>query len=284
MGAAMVTERVSLVDYVCTHVHVRYLFGSRQTPHHGYELEARSVPDYNLLYVTNGRARWVIEGSEQLLGPGDLLIVPPNAPHHGGGKRFDLLSLHVLATLPGGRDAFDLLRPPARQKLETGSLLDGYLRAMMHEHAARKDGSSRFTLPRFAELVVLELFRHDASRGLLAARELNPLVAAVSERLRRELRRDFDAERSARQAGCTRQHLSRLFRRELGVSPRDYLAGLRLERAAELLRSSSLTVAAIGEQVGFRDPYYFSRCFRQRFALSPSEFRSGAENARRERG
>ncbi len=284
MGAFMANLPVSLVDYVCSHVHVRYLFGSRQTPVAGYTLAPRQVPDYNLLYVTAGRARWVVEEREQLLGPGDLLIVPPNTPHHADGKRFDLVSLHVLATLPGGRDAFDLLRPPARQKLAKGSLLHEYLRAVMREHAERSDGSLRFTLPRFAELVVLELFRHDAEQRLLAPRALNPVVAAVAERLRKELAREFDAERMARLAGCTRQHLSRLFQRELGVTPRDYVAGLRLERAAELLRGSSLTVAAVGEQVGVRDPYYFSRFFRQRYGLSPTEFRSGAENARRERG
>jgi AraC-like DNA-binding protein len=46
-----------------------------------------------------------------------------------------------------------------------------------------------------------------------------------------------------------------------------------MERAAELLAEDRLTVRAIAKQLGFGDPFYFSRTFRRHFGRSPSEYR-----------
>jgi AraC family L-rhamnose operon transcriptional activator RhaR len=69
-------------------------------------------------------------------------------------------------------------------------------------------------------------------------------------------------------------HLSRLFRRSLGVPPMRYLDRLRAERAAALLIETELPVAAIGEVVGWSDPNYASRRFRLLFGVSPSGYRA----------
>jgi AraC-like DNA-binding protein len=47
---------------------------------------------------------------------------------------------------------------------------------------------------------------------------------------------------------------------------------LRMNRAAELLAESVLTIHAVGQQVGFTDPYYFSRMFRQYHGKSPLQY------------
>ncbi len=69
-------------------------------------------------------------------------------------------------------------------------------------------------------------------------------------------------------------HLSRLFRRSLGVPPMRYLDRLRAERAAALLIETELPIAAIGEVVGWSDPNYASRRFRLLFGVSPSGYRA----------
>lgn len=67
--------------------------------------------------------------------------------------------------------------------------------------------------------------------------------------------------------------LSRLFRIQLGSSPAAYLRCLRAERMAELLVSTTDTVAAAGRTVGWKNPAMASRSFRIRYGLSPSKFR-----------
>ena len=68
-------------------------------------------------------------------------------------------------------------------------------------------------------------------------------------------------------------YVSSLFKKEMGLSVTEYITVCRMQRAAELIHSrpdSSLT--AISEQVGYTDPYYFSRCFKQYYGVTPSKF------------
>ena len=68
-------------------------------------------------------------------------------------------------------------------------------------------------------------------------------------------------------------YLGRLFRKSTGLSPLDYLARLRAERAATLLTNSSLPIARVGAEVGWPDPTYFARRFRAVSGLTPTEYR-----------
>lgn len=73
----------------------------------------------------------------------------------------------------------------------------------------------------------------------------------------------------------SRNYLYTLFKQEYGVSPQDYLISYRIERAKKLLKSkrSPLSVQEIATAVGFENPLYFSRLFRNRTGMSPSEYR-----------
>jgi AraC-like DNA-binding protein len=68
-------------------------------------------------------------------------------------------------------------------------------------------------------------------------------------------------------------YLGRLFRKSTGLSPLDYLARLRAERAAALLANSDLPIARIGAEVGWPDPTYFARRFRALSGLTPTQYR-----------
>lgn len=60
-----------------------------------------------------------------------------------------------------------------------------------------------------------------------------------------------------------------------GTTPNDYIRTLRMNRAAELLKDDYQTIAEVGYQVGFSDPYYFSKTFKSFFGISPSKYRAG---------
>ena len=59
-----------------------------------------------------------------------------------------------------------------------------------------------------------------------------------------------------------------------GFSPVEFVREVRFERAAEYIRDTQLTVAEISYKVGIEDPRYFSRCFKQKFGTTPSEYRT----------
>ena len=84
---------------------------------------------------------------------------------------------------------------------------------------------------------------------------------------------DLSVSRLAEEAHVTANHLSRAFKRELGISPLDYLLMRRLEHASKLLRGSSMTVREIAFASGFRDPNYFIRVYRKRTGAPPGSSR-----------
>jgi CheY-like chemotaxis protein len=73
----------------------------------------------------------------------------------------------------------------------------------------------------------------------------------------------------------SRSTLNRKLKSVLNVSPNEYIKQYRLQRAAVLL-STGLSVAEVAFKVGFESPSYFTQCFREAYALTPTEFQKTA--------
>jgi AraC-like DNA-binding protein len=79
----------------------------------------------------------------------------------------------------------------------------------------------------------------------------------------------------SRAGDCSPATAQRFFNQYTGVSLRMWVRQLRLQEAAHLLRTSGLRVNEIGQMVGFSDPLYFSRVFREEYGIAPSRFAQG---------
>ncbi len=73
--------------------------------------------------------------------------------------------------------------------------------------------------------------------------------------------------------GMSGKYFAGIFKRYTGISPIDYLIAYRMDTARKLLQSTVFSVKEIGCRVGYEDALYFSRHFKSRFGLSPSEWR-----------
>lgn len=63
-----------------------------------------------------------------------------------------------------------------------------------------------------------------------------------------------------------------------GYTPNEYIRILRLKKAAELLEQGELNVSEVAFQVGISDPFYFSKCFKKQFGISPAAYQKGERN------
>ena len=96
------------------------------------------------------------------------------------------------------------------------------------------------------------------------------LERIVSTRLRNP---NLNIDTIAAQFGIGRTNFYRKVRELMGVSPNDYLRKCRMERAAELLRTTEQPVSDVCAQVGIPDAQYFSRVFKTHFGVTPSAYR-----------
>lgn len=71
----------------------------------------------------------------------------------------------------------------------------------------------------------------------------------------------------------SREYISRKFKQVMGENVSDYIAGIRMKRAKELLGNAGLKIAQIAEQVGFQDEKYFSKVFKKWTGCTPNDYR-----------
>jgi AraC-like DNA-binding protein len=85
----------------------------------------------------------------------------------------------------------------------------------------------------------------------------------------------WDLEHACRELklDITGAYAARLFKRSIGLGVREYAKKKRLSAAAELLKTTDLSVKAIAAEFGYRSPPDFTRKFKEQFHLSPTDFR-----------
>ncbi|MBR6790968.1 MAG: helix-turn-helix domain-containing protein [Oscillospiraceae bacterium] len=103
--------------------------------------------------------------------------------------------------------------------------------------------------------------------------EYHPAVQSVIRAVSIRYMQPLTLETLAKECHMDGKYLGRLFIRQTGESFRAHLNRVRLERAAELLRRTPMTVLAIALECGFQNISYFNRLFRTAYGCTPGEYR-----------
>ena len=88
---------------------------------------------------------------------------------------------------------------------------------------------------------------------------------------------DLSLNRISEQFYLNPVYISQLFKKKTGVGYKDYMTGLRIQRAKRLLEETDLRVYEICEMVGYRDIKYFNKTFEKLEGMTPSEYRKGKQ-------
>ncbi len=165
--------------------------------------------------------------------------------------------------LPGGCGGCETSRTrgTAVASLDCEELLEVALRLAGDVCSVLADGFS--ACPRFTS--------RDEQRVTSAVRRIEAHSCASSERL--------SLHDLAREATMSPYHFLRVFERVVGITPGQYMLRMRLNRAAVLLRRSTLSVARVAADAGFGDLSTFNRQFRRAMRMSPNAYRARAGTA-----
>jgi AraC-like DNA-binding protein len=210
------------------------------------------------IYTAGAGTAWI--GSRAIaVGTGVVVCYPPDITHFERSEQplsgYFATTDEMPGIAPGGMEGHDD---------EDGSC--ARLAALVTETFMRDRAlGDPLVLSLFEALTLL------VRRRVAPGRVPHPLV----ERLRRALHEGmgdaaFSVARALAALPMSRDHLRRRFADETGRTPIRYLVELRIGRARELLRMGR-SVKQVAEEVGFTDPYYFSRVFRSIAGRPPSE-------------
>ena len=102
----------------------------------------------------------------------------------------------------------------------------------------------------------------------------NSLVQDTIDHIAGHLADDLSGSTLAERAGVSERHLTRLFLREVEVTPGRFVRRARTEAAAQLLTTTELTMEAIASRCGFGTPETLRQAFQSRYGVSPSHYRA----------
>ncbi len=101
----------------------------------------------------------------------------------------------------------------------------------------------------------------------------DPVIARCQEWAAQHYELESPVSAMAAQSGLSERTFTRRFRQATGMRPIEYVYTLRLEEAKQMLERTEEPIESIAAQVGYQDPSFFSRLFRQRVGLTPAQYR-----------
>lgn len=101
----------------------------------------------------------------------------------------------------------------------------------------------------------------------------NPVVENIKNYVMSNLEFDIDVSHITRLFHYNKQYLGRVFKKETGLSIKEYIAKQRLDMARKLIAGSDDTITDIASRVGFHNVTYFNRQFKGRYHMTPTQYR-----------
>jgi two-component system, response regulator YesN len=128
------------------------------------------------------------------------------------------------------------------------------------------------------EILVIDEFRnivvHIVKKiGKRLSKNLSPAMIRADEFIRKNYTCDLSVGVVAEHVGKTPNYFSHLFKREFGISFKEYVTRLRIDKAKELILNTNELIYEIGGKVGFCDYTYFTQVFKKMEGFSPGELR-----------
>ena len=232
-----------------------------------YSVSRHAHSSWELIYCTGGEGRLYFDGGSLPYQTGDLLIVPPLVFHRNEGEQ-GFTNIHLnLADAP-----LKLKTPAIIHDDGNHFLLDAMTAAFYH--FSSEPGKQTAVLSAYANLLVCLI-----SAGLDAPARSSVVEEIESTIIRSYPDEGFELDEYLRSLPFNYDYLRKLFKSETGETPHRFLSEIRLQAAAERLGSDStedLSISEIAHLCGFHEPLYFSRVFRKKYGLSPSDYQSRA--------
>jgi AraC-like DNA-binding protein len=239
-----------------------------------YAIHRANFPFYSIEYVAHGSGGLKLNGHTHTLRAGGVFSYGPGVPQHITGDPADPFVKYFVDFT--GKDAARLLRscglPPGSVKqVCPPHALSALFDELIESGLSRGHGNAELCA-KLLECLALKLSRTNAT-----VEEMETLAFATYQRCRQYIEQHFLGLRTLQEVAvechANKAYLCRLFRNYHHQTPYQYLLRLKMNYAAECLQKPGAMVKLVAQEVGFADPFHFSRVFRNILGVSPSGIR-----------
>ncbi len=245
-----------------------------------------------LVYVCHGKAEHIFAKQSAIVQKGDFFLIDLNCSHEyrriGNDDSFRIINCLFLPrfldeALPDDAD-FQALSKSLASQVEGECSADSSARKIFHDDTGMMELLTETMLREFEakKAGYVAVIRHLLTTALIQVlRNENPNEGDSTTKLIRRIHAYVEEHYAsplllsdiAKMLSFSVPYVSTIFRRECGVTFREYLIRVRIEKACHLLRSNHQTLREIAEQVGYTDPAFFYKAFRREMDMTPDEYR-----------
>ncbi len=245
-------------------VHLNH-FIKRQT-FCGWEIPLRCISDYEIVFIASGEGDILINQTHFHAVAGDFFLFKPGIPHSLKVSRMPCMNFYAAHFTPPNHS--DMILPDYLH-LNAFSRFTSLFKSLMHTYR-EFDSFSLWRRNLLLEQILCELASAFYLKNeSLGAKKIRKILSLIHENPYRK----YSIAQLTKIAGMQKTAFIESFRTVTGTTPLQYITTLQMEEARELLWETKLTVNQIAEQCGFTDVFYFSRCFKKHFSLSPKKYR-----------
>lgn len=244
---------------------------------HHFRERPNGADEHILIFCSAGYGVCQIEGVTWHVQPREALLIPRGTPHAYWAEGESPWSIHWVhfVGITGNLMLGELGRE--QRVLQVDEASARIVEALFQECIDAFAGG--FVLHRL--IYSAQVLNHLLGRLIYGNTAYSPLQRAQKRRaleptlayLHQNSANRITLKEIADHAGVSVSHLSALFKEQTGLSPMDYLIRYRMQRACALLKLSPLGIQQIAYEVGYNDPYYFSRLFKKVIGVAPLHYR-----------
>ena len=239
----------------------------------GHQMRRERPEDHLLIYCRSGDGWLEVEDGRFEITTGDLLVLPKNIAHaYGADARspWTIYWVHFDGSL-----SEDFLRLLGKQPLRRIGVQPRLLADFEALLAVQRQGLNAVPFIHAAhrlQAMLSSLAVLPARINLKSGRVLD--IEAVQAVMREHLRGSLNLDELAAQFKLSRFHFAKTYRALTGHAPIQDFIQLKMALACRLLDRGDIEVRQVAEQLGYDDPYYFSRLFRKVVGMAPSHYRA----------
>ncbi len=219
--------------------------------------------DTELIYCTSGSGSLLFDGYTVPYTEGDIVVIPPLLPHsNSSGMGFANIYINM------ANPTLVTRRPLTVHDDSNHFLLNAF--SAVFFHYSDQDLRSAPLLSAYGNLIVNYLQYYEQAN--LHSTPVQEIERAI---IRNFPDPDFELDSYLRSFPFSYDYLRKLFKKELGITPHQYLTDKRLQAAADYLcvfGTDEGCISDIAGNCGFHEPLYFSRMFKKKYGVAPSYY------------
>ncbi|WP_130859608.1 AraC family transcriptional regulator [Gracilibacillus phocaeensis] len=256
----------------------KLLYVTRSTYDKGWHSTSHTHHFTELFYITKGKGAFVLPDYDVPVQQNDLVIINPHIEHTERSNVQDSLEYIALGIEGLSFWLTEENNEPIglyRYEGEREDILF-YLNKLLEEVQQSKE-EYEVICQNIIEILVIKLWREPTiTIEQNNTKELSKLTSFVKHYLDKNFREDITLDRLAKAGHSNKYYLSHAFKKDMGVSPIEYLNNVRIKDAKNLLETTDYSIAEIAEINGFSSLSFFSQTFKRETSFTPSAYRKKA--------